>query len=60
MFAINGCKMPSNVSKEWSGKHADLDKKRKKIDRAALYILKKHKESDQANLDEAIVERERK
>jgi transposase len=33
MFAIDGCKLPSNASKEWSGTHADLNKKRKKIDR---------------------------
>jgi len=60
MFAIDGCKMPSNASKEWSGKYADLGKKRKKIDRAVRYILKRHKEADQANLDEAIVEREKR
>ena len=59
MFAIDGCKMPSNASKEWSGKHADLDRKRKKIDRAVRHILKKHKETDQANLEQAVVEREK-
>ena len=59
MFAIDGCKMPSNAAKEWSGKQADLNKKRKKIDRAVRNILKKHKEADQANLEEAIVEREK-
>ena len=25
-FAIDGCKLPSDASKEWSGKHADLKK----------------------------------
>ncbi|MCZ2721560.1 transposase [Marinomonas sp. 15G1-11] len=26
-FAIDGCKLPSDASKEWSGTHADLKKK---------------------------------
>ncbi len=34
MFAIDGCKLPSNASKDWSGNHADLTKKQQKIDRA--------------------------
>ena len=59
MFAIDGCKMPSNASKEWSGKKADLEKKRQKIDRAVRYILKKHKETDQRNLDETLIDREK-
>ncbi len=46
MFAIDGCKMPSNASKEWSGTHADLTKKHKKIDRAVRRILKKHRDED--------------
>jgi transposase len=28
MFAIDGCKLPSNASKSWSGTHAELKKKR--------------------------------
>jgi hypothetical protein len=26
-FAIDGCKLPSNASKEWSGTHDELRKK---------------------------------
>ncbi|HEB96537.1 MAG TPA: DDE transposase [Sedimenticola thiotaurini] len=59
MFAVDGCKMPSNAAREWSGRHADLNRKRKKIDRAVRYILKKHKEADQANLEEALTGREK-
>lgn len=40
MFAIDGCKLPSNASKEWSGTRGDLEKKRLKIDRAVRRILK--------------------
>ena len=58
MFAIDGCKLPSNASKEWSGTHSDLNKKRKKIDRAVRRMLEKHKDCDQQDLDEALIERE--
>lgn len=46
MFAIDGCKMPSNASKEWSGTHAQMVKKHKKIDRAVRRMLTKHREED--------------
>jgi len=46
MFAIDGCKLPSNASKEWSGTHADLTNKHKKIDRAVSRMLSKHREDD--------------
>lgn len=46
MFAVDGCKMPSNASKEWSGTHDDLKKKAQKIDRAVRFLLKKHREED--------------
>ncbi len=60
MFAIDGCKLPSNASKEWSGTLADLKKKKKKIDRAVRYILNKHRDTDQKDLDEDMREREQK
>ena len=60
LFAIDGCKLPSNASKEWSGTKADLRKKRKKIDRVVKRILKKHRDSDRREEDEDIIEREQK
>jgi transposase len=48
MFAIDGCKLPSNASKEWSGTRTDLDKKVKKMDRAVRRMLAKHREEDQS------------
>lgn len=48
MFAIDGCKLPSNASKEWSGTRAELKKKRQKIDRAVRRILQRHREQDSA------------
>ena len=43
LFAIDGCKLPSNASKEWSGTLDEL--KKKKADLAALSgrLIEKHK-----------------
>lgn len=46
LFAVDGCKLPSNASKEWSGTQADFERKYKKIDRAVRRMLKKHREED--------------
>ncbi|NOY83864.1 MAG: IS1182 family transposase [Nitrospirae bacterium] len=46
MFAIDGCKLSSNASKEQSGTHAELEKKRKKIEQNIKYILKIHSKED--------------
>jgi len=51
MFAIDGCKLPSNASKDWSGTHADLTKKQHKIDRAVRRMLKRHKEEDNKQIN---------
>lgn len=61
MFAVDGCKMPSNASKEWSGTRAELQKKAKKIDRAVRYLLKKHRDEDKKGYaEESIRRREEK
>ena len=60
MFAIDGCKLPSNTSKERSGTHAELRKKKKqKIDRAVRCMLKRHREQDMAEQHPEIHKRER-
>jgi transposase len=46
MFAIDGCKMPSNASKEWSGTRASFEKKSKKMKTAIKYIIEKHRNAD--------------
>ncbi len=46
MFAIDGCKLPSNAAKEWSGTRADFAKKVKKMEQAIRYLLKRHRELD--------------
>ena len=51
MFAVDGCKMPSNASKEHSGTHAELAKRQKKINRAVRRMLAKHREEDSLGQD---------
>lgn len=46
MFAIDGCKISSNCSKEWSGTKAQLERKRQKIERSINFLVGKHKQSD--------------
>lgn len=46
MFAIDGCKMPSNASKEWSGTREDFEKKKEKTEKTIKYILQKHRTED--------------
>ncbi len=46
MFAIDGCKLPSNASKQWSGNKADLKRKADKIDHAVHSMLRKHRDDD--------------
>lgn len=58
MFAIDGCKLPSNASKEWGGTHEELNKKRQKLDRAVRRMLKKHRETDQHEQEPELIERE--
>ncbi|MCJ8321994.1 MAG: transposase, partial [Colwellia sp.] len=42
MFAIDGCKIKSNASKEWSGTIEELTRKEAKLRRASQRILARH------------------
>jgi len=57
MFAIDGCKLPSNASKEWSGTKADLEKKAQKMEVAIRTILNKHAKLDKTDSDEKVEKR---
>ncbi len=46
LFALDGCKMSSNASKEWSGTHKELKQKRDKIQRQIQYHITEHKKLD--------------
>jgi len=45
-FALDGCKLPSNASKEWSGKISDLVRKKEKIERRVAELLRRQVEVD--------------
>lgn len=45
-LALDGCKLPSNAAKEWSGTFADLKKKEEKIRKTVEFLVDKHKNSD--------------
>ncbi|MFC4876645.1 IS1182 family transposase [Microbulbifer halophilus] len=46
LFAIDGCKMPSDASKEHSGTFKELEQKRDKIQKKIRYCIEEHKRLD--------------
>jgi transposase len=58
MFAVDGCKLPSNASKEWSGTKKELEKKRGKMEKAIRQIVKRHREVDVREADGGVMEQE--
>lgn len=46
LLAIDGCKLPSNASKEHSGTHAELRSKQKKLRKQIRQHMKLHREMD--------------
>jgi transposase len=58
MFAIDGCKMPSNASKEWSGTKDELQRKKEKMEKAVRRIISRHKQMDANEANRGIVEQE--
>jgi len=46
MFSIDGCKIKSNASKEWSGTIEELTRKEAKLRRASQRILARHQAQD--------------
>ncbi len=59
MFAIDGCKMPSNASKAWSGTKAELTAKKLKLERAIRRMLQAHRERDGREVNAEVAEQER-
>jgi transposase len=58
MFAIDGCKLPSNAAKEWSGTRADFKKKAAKMEKAIESMVKRHHVSDHNQSEEALAARD--
>ena len=59
MFAIDGCKLPSNASKEWSNTRAGFKKKAIKVEEAIGRMLVKHRSNDHDQTDKEIVDKEK-
>lgn len=60
MFAVDGCKMSSNASKEWSGTKEELRHKKDRMERAIKQILARHREMDIEEKDKGMIEQEEK
>ena len=41
-FALDGCKLPSNASQEWTGTHSQLQKRMQRMENKVKKILKQH------------------
>ena len=50
-FALDGCKLPSNASKRWSGKISDIKKKKEKIEQKVKRLLAEQIEGDKNDSD---------
>ncbi|HEX9627789.1 MAG TPA: IS1182 family transposase [Acidiferrobacterales bacterium] len=60
-FAIDGCKLPSNASKQWSGTLKELRHKQKKLKAAAQKIVARHQTQDaQEKLSPVVAQEEKK
>jgi len=46
LFAIDGCKLPSNASKEWSGTFKELKQKRAKLQKLIRHHMREHRRID--------------
>jgi len=60
MFAVDGCKISSNASKEWSGTKAELAKKAEKMEKAIENLVNRHYRSDATGTELEMKERDEK
>lgn len=51
LFAIDGCKLPSNAAKEWSGTFKELSEKRDKLRKLVRRCVREHKATDKRSQD---------
>jgi len=58
-MSIDGYKLSSNASKEWSGTHADLRRKKEKLEELVRQRLREHRRNDRAKEPTVRVEKDR-
>ena len=49
LFALDGCKLPSTASKEWSGRISDLRRKKETPERKVAHLLEEQVEADKVD-----------
>jgi transposase len=52
MFAIDGCRLPSNAAKEWSGTKKELQERYERLKKLSQKIIEKHKQKDRLGKNE--------
>jgi transposase len=50
-FSLDGCKLPSNASKQWSGSFKELKHKRNKLEKKVRKIVLEHEKADKDSGD---------
>jgi len=50
-FALDGCRVSSNASKDWSGKTSDLERKKEKIEEKVEQLIQRQVEGDKGDDD---------
>src|SRR4030065_1622546 len=48
-FALDGVKLPSNASKDWSGTHAEVGRRKERLEAKVQQLLKEHVQEDQGD-----------
>jgi len=59
-FSIDGLKLPSNASKEWSGTFEDLEKKKENLQRKVREAIREHRAADKRERKRQDTDRERR
>jgi len=59
-FSLDGLKLSSNASKEWSGTFSDLKKKHEALDRKVKEVIREHRAEDKLARKETDSDRERR
>jgi transposase len=60
MFGLDGCKLPSNASKEWSGTIGKLRERKAKLEKQVVRLMARHEELDGSERAKKIQEPYRK
>ncbi|RJR44173.1 MAG: IS1182 family transposase [Desulfobacteraceae bacterium] len=59
-FSLDGLKLSSNASKEWSGKFEDLQKKKENLERKVREAIREHRKADKDKREKNDTDRDRR